>query len=112
VLIARRDLYLVQGDSTVVTVPVQIDAPHYGAKDWSCRCTIGWPQGEESHVSHGVDAVQALVLALQFTGHRIYMSDEHRTGRLFFDRPGNGYGFPVPKSCRDVLIGDDRNFEG
>jgi hypothetical protein len=25
-----------------------------------------------------------------------------------FDAPGRGYGFPVPSSLRDMLVGDDR----
>jgi hypothetical protein len=28
-------------------------------------------------------------------------------GNLFWDKPGNGYGFPVVSSLRDLLVGED-----
>jgi hypothetical protein len=31
---------------------------------------------------------------------------------LAFERRGSGYGFPVPKNARDMLVGDARTFEG
>jgi hypothetical protein len=32
------------------------------------------------------------------------------SGDLTFDAPGRGYGFPVPKSLRDLVVGDDADF--
>jgi len=61
---------------------------------------------------HGVDAMQALILTLQMIGDRLHFSDYHKTGRLYFETPGSGYGFPVPKNARDLLIGDDARFDG
>lgn len=57
----------------------------------------------------GVDAVQALELALKIIGAQLYASDHHASGRLMWEAPGKGYGFPVPTSMRDLLIGDDKN---
>ena len=41
-------------------------------------------------------------------GTHIYCSEYHRSGDLSWGEPGQGYGFPVPHTIRDVLIGDDR----
>lgn len=43
-------------------------------------------------------------------GGEIYASEYHKSGALFLDEPGRGYGFPVASSLRDVLIGDDAKF--
>jgi hypothetical protein len=58
----------------------------------------------------GVDSVQSLLLAFQMIGADLYTSSYHKSGRLMFDEPGQGYGFPVPNSLRDLLIGDDRKY--
>jgi hypothetical protein len=57
----------------------------------------------------GVDAVQALDLAMRMIGAQIYASDHHASGKLMWLEPGKGYGFPVTKGIRDLLTGDDRN---
>ena len=54
--------------------------------------------------------MQAIVLALQKIGTDLYMSESHLTGALVWDRPGAGYGFPLPSSGREALVGDDRKF--
>ena len=111
-LIATRELkYLTEGGATI-SVPISLFAPEKNDKDWSCRYTIGWPDDTESRAMYGVDSVQALFLALQGIGTDLYFSDYHETGRLYFERPGTGYGFPVPKNARDLLVGDDKRFEG
>ena len=43
-------------------------------------------------------------------GAEIYSSNYHKAGKLFWDKPGNGYGFPVASSLRDLLQGDDIKF--
>lgn len=45
-------------------------------------------------------------------GTDIYTSDYHASGKLRWGEPGTGYGFPVPSSIRDLLIGDDKKFFG
>jgi hypothetical protein len=52
--------------------------------------------------------VQALVLTLEMMGVQLYASGYHAKGRLFFEAPGRGYGFPVPANLRHRLVGDDR----
>ena len=67
--------------------------------------------GVETYTIYGLDQMQAVVLALQGVGAILYLSDYHQTGRLYFDKLGNGYGFPVPKNIRDMLVGDDKEFD-
>jgi hypothetical protein len=50
------------------------------------------------------------MLAFQMIGADLYTSSYHKSGRLMFDEPGQGYGFPVPNSLRDLLIGHDREY--
>ena len=58
----------------------------------------------------GVDAVQALLFALQMIGAEVYTSSQHQSGRLEWLERGRGYGFPVPDNIRDLLVGDDKRF--
>jgi hypothetical protein len=106
-MIASRTLTL-RGADGDAAVEVRIARPEQDDADFRCTFEIDWPDGREAHTIFGADAVQALVLALQTIGSRIYSSDEHRSGRLFFDEPGGGYGFPVPHTMRELLIGNDR----
>jgi hypothetical protein len=87
-------------------------APKESNGDWYCPYTIVWPDSRQEGAGYGVDAIQALVLTLQMIGAHIYCSDYHKTGRLYFEKPGSGYDFPVPKNLRELLIGDDARFEG
>ncbi len=107
--IATRILKLRTG-SAEVEVPVNIFAPEPDGDVWKCRYEIHWPEEKWSSHAGGVDSTQALVLALQKIGVEIYFSDHHKSGKLFWDDPGKGYGFPVPPSARDVLIGEDPKF--
>jgi hypothetical protein len=52
--------------------------------------------------------MQAVLLALQMIGAVLYTSDYHKSGKLFWEKPGRGYGFPVPSNLQDMLIGDDK----
>ncbi len=88
-------------------VRIQVHAPVQGEKDWSCAYEIAWPDGPRRGYGYGVDATQAMLLALQAIGTDIYTSDYQRSGRLRWEREGRGYGFPVPRTIRDLLIGDD-----
>ncbi|MDB5588091.1 hypothetical protein ABIB57_000868 [Devosia sp. UYZn731] len=58
-------------------------------------------------MAHGQDGVQALLIAMQKIGIELYSSSYHRAGNLMLDRPGSGYGFPVPPIMRDLLVGND-----
>jgi hypothetical protein len=50
----------------------------------------------------GIDSVQALLIAMMNIGAEIYASDAHRSGKLMWDPPGGGYGFPLVPGIRDL----------
>ena len=93
-------------------VPISIEAPSGSGRDWHCSYEIGWPSGAHRKQAGGVDAVQAVCLALQRIGTDLYTSNEHLEGRLRWEKAGDGYGFPVPKNLRGVLVGLDKEFDG
>jgi hypothetical protein len=93
-------------------VPITVEPPMGQDRNWSCRFEIGWPTGARVKDAHGVDAVQALLLALQMIGTDLYSSNEHAEGRLRWETKGAGYGFPVPKNLKNMLVGDDKVFFG
>jgi hypothetical protein len=108
-IIATRVLKL-RRHSGDIEIPIRIFAPLQEAVDWSCKFDVGWPDGTLTMAAGGVDAVQALELALKMIGAIIYASDHHASGNLMWEAPGKGYGFPVPNSIRDLLVGDDKAF--
>ena len=107
-LIAERKLTL-ERDSTV-QIPVRIFLPRELPADWACKFTIGWPEEEFEMDIHGVDAFQALELALRTIGVMIYTCEHHKAGELMWLEAGDGYGFPIANDLRDMLIGDDKKF--
>jgi hypothetical protein len=108
-IIATRLLKLREGGRDI-EVPVRFYKPQEENGHWLCRLEIDWPDEQEAMSMHGYDAVQAMVLALQMVGSRLYASEEHKAGKLHFVEPGRGYGFPVIRAERGQLIGDDREF--
>lgn len=108
-LIATRVLRLSRPNGDV-EVPIRIFAPEQRSDHWVCRIEVGWPDGLLTMEAGGVDAVQALQIALQFIGSQLYASDHHASGRLVWQEPGMGYGFPVTNNLRDLLVGDDKKF--
>lgn len=108
-IIATRLLILRDGGATR-EIPVHIHAPEKAETDWICRFEIGWPGKKAERRGAGVDAVQALLSALQMIGAELNTSDQHKSGALAWLSPGHGYGFPVPQSIRDLLVGDDSKF--
>ncbi len=108
-LIAKRTLKITTSSESI-EVPVAVFLPRMIGKDWACRFTIGWPDGEIEMDIEGVDGIQALVLALKTIGAIIYSSDHHASGKLIWLDSGKGYGFPITNGLRDMLIGDDKKF--
>jgi hypothetical protein len=108
--IAARTLTLRDG-SKDVSIPIHIFAPkEEKVRAWSCHYEIDWPEGKEAREAWGSDAIQAILLALQAIGSDIYTSTYHKSGNLFYEVPGRGYGFPVPVSLRQLLVGDDAKY--
>jgi hypothetical protein len=108
-VIATRTLTL-DANAGKVEIPIRVFAPEAGDNVWMCRFDIDWPEGKLERWAAGVDAVQALLQALQIIGVILYTSKHHRSGRLMWYEPGTGYGFPVTSNLRDLLIGDDVKF--
>lgn len=108
--IASRTLTLRNGADDI-SIPIRIFAPKEAQpRAWSCHYEIDWPDDKESREAWGCDAIQALFLTLQAIGTDIYTSTYHKSGNLFFESPGRGYGFPVPADLRQFLIGDDAKY--
>jgi hypothetical protein len=109
-LIAARNLKLRDGGNEI-EIPVRLFAPQKDASgSWACHYEVDWPEQPTSKEIFGVDSMQALVHALQIIGAEIYSSNYHKSGRLFVERPGDGYGFPVMSGLRDLLIGEDKKY--
>lgn len=109
-IIASRLLKL-RGVAADVEIPIRIFLPEeVENSSWLCRYEIDWPDGKWTLAAHGIDSIQAIDLALHMIGSEIYTSNYHKSGQLFLEAPGRGYGFPVPKTLRDLLEGDDANF--
>ncbi|EKS35156.1 hypothetical protein HMPREF9696_02428 [Afipia clevelandensis ATCC 49720] len=97
-------------DTPAVSIEVRVFAPVQEDIDWSCTVAIDWPNGTWERKVFGIDAIQSIELALRMIGTELYASDYHKTGRLMWLKPGGGYGFPVPKTIHNMLIGEDRDF--
>ena len=96
-------------DNPAMEIPIVIFSPVEKHNSWWCRFAIGWPDGELARTAGGVDAIHALEMAMQMIGSELYVSDLHRQARLTWLEPGDGYGFPVPRTIRDLLEGADRD---
>ena len=108
-IIATRHLFVRDQDRDI-DIPVRIHAPEKAEASWICRFEIGWPDGKAERWGTGVDAVQALLFAMQMIGAEVYASSQHKSGRLEWLEAGRGYGFPVPRMIADLLVGDDKKF--
>ena len=109
-LIASRVLTLVAGERNI-EISIRIFAPEKSPNgSWFCRYEVDWPGEQHKMEMGGVDSVQALVSALYAIGAEIYSSSYHKEGKLFLDKPGDGYGFPVVPTYRGLLQGDDARF--
>ena len=109
-IIANRTLKL-RNETGVAPIAINIFAPECeqpGA--WSCRYDVDWPEGPRTYAGWGVESIQAVVATLNMIGAEIYSSNYHKSGRLYWDAPGNGYGFPVVPTIRDLLQGDDLKY--
>jgi hypothetical protein len=109
-LIANRVLTF-RSQTGDLKIPIGIDAPEQGDKgSWFCRYEIGWPDKKSELSVGGFDSTQALFGALQIIGAEIYASNYHKSGNLFWEAPGMGYGFPVASGVRELLEGDDAKY--
>jgi hypothetical protein len=110
-LIGTRTLFVdsPQGEQAVL---VSLFQPQPSDGRWECLYEIGWPEGPQAGRMQGKDAIAALHLTLMHIGLELYGSPQHRERRLRWSRDVEGYGFPVPKGARDLLIGADAEYYG
>jgi hypothetical protein len=109
-LIANRKLKLRRGSGDA-EMEVRLYLPEREENGmWLCRYEVDWPHGTWKHAAQGVDSIQSIMLAFQMIGSELYASEYHQLGALMFEARGRGYGFPVPSSLRDLLIGDDAKY--
>jgi Protein of unknown function len=107
VVIASRTLTM-EVDGRELDVPVTVHAPVDQADHWCCEFAIGWPDKPKRGKGNGIDAVQALLIALEMIAINLYSSEAHKQGRLKWDEPHGGYGFPLSSAIRDLYEGRDR----
>ena len=105
-LVVTHKLFL-KSQPADVLIEIRLYQPVQFERNWGCRYEIDWPEGSKSTISYGLDALQALVLALQLIGSELYTSTYHRDGLLRAFDSEIGYGFPVPPNMRNMLIGVD-----
>lgn len=94
-----------------VDITISAETPEGQGRAWICRWSIDWPEGRIARFARGIDGLQAAHLAQQMIGAALYSSEDHKAGHLVWEKPGDGYGFPVPKAIRDRLVGADRTYE-
>lgn len=110
-IVGSRTLTVETSDGQV-PVEIRVYLPSAIDSGWDCRYEIDWPEGTLKSHAVGDDALQALNLVQQKIGVTLLMSRYHEERRMRWTETGEGYGFPVPKNARDLLIGQDQEFYG
>jgi hypothetical protein len=105
-------LFHVLLNSKRIPVEVRLFLPTFNDGGWVCNFEIDWPDGEFASYAGGVDALQSIDMALQRVGVEFYMSPFHQAGLIEWHGEKQGYGFPVPKDARDLLVGYDKTYYG
>jgi hypothetical protein len=95
-VIAIREFYLLGGG--VVTVVIGKPEKFPNADEYFCPYQITGIKRSNIRYAGGVDAVQALVLALKMVGADLYSSDEAQSGALTWNGSveKGDLGFPQP----------------
>jgi len=105
-LVVTHELFL-KSQPADVRIEIRLYQPIPFEKDWGCRYEIDWPEGSKVRMAYGLDALQALIIALKLIGSELYTSTYHADQLLRAYDKEEGYGFPVPSNMRDMLIGVD-----
>ena len=106
-LILTHTLYLNRPEGEI-PIEIRIFSPVPKDGCWACAFEIDWPEGTKAMSGAGLDALQALVISLQMIGIQIYTSTYHHDGALRAYDNEEGYGFPVARNVRDLLVGSDK----
>ena len=63
-LVVTHELF-VKSQPADVRIEIRVYQPIQFEKDWGCRYEIDWPEGSKVRIPYGLDALQALVIALE-----------------------------------------------
>jgi hypothetical protein len=103
----ERTLSIVDG-STIQKMKIGINFPRkQAAGDFKCDFAIAWPDKPVSGTMYGVDAVQSLILSMNMIAFHLYRSNYHKERRMFWERIGDGYGFPLSQDFKSLAEGSD-----
>jgi hypothetical protein len=103
VVIAAREIDIDGDEKVVITIGAPQEFPEGGS--FFCPYQILGIGRDNVRYAGGVDAVQALELALQMIGTDLYTSDEFKADRLRYHGMRN-LGFPVPAIISDLVPKD------
>jgi hypothetical protein len=112
-IIAERTLEVETEAGERQPVQIRLYAPEQERGQWHCRYELDIPaDGEEparTLTAYATDREPfgAIMFAIQRIGLDLYTSEYHRQRKLHWLDGYEGYGFPVPRGARDLLIGDD-----
>jgi hypothetical protein len=109
-MVILNRLLKIDAEGYHIDVPVKVYLPVDMGDHWQCEYEIGWPDNARRRKVFGIDSIQSLLIALQTIGVEIYSSEAHKSGKLIWLAPGDGYGFPLRAEHRDLSEGNDRSF--
>jgi hypothetical protein len=92
-VIASRVYKLLDQPDTEISLSVERPLPE--GSDFRCRYEIVWPERTQHGYGVGVDAVQALLLALQNAGADINHSTYAKAKKLIWLEPDRDFGLPL-----------------
>jgi hypothetical protein len=94
-VIATRKLYLVDDPAADIVVKLGKPQPTPGENDWFCMTQIRGIGNEQIDATYGVDAFQALQLAMRWIGSTLTRLNESSGKKLRWEGDeGGGFGFP------------------
>jgi hypothetical protein len=68
--------------------------------EYQCRWSIDWGNGERTRRAHGIDGIQALLLAMRAAHTELVESDPYKGGKLTFLNERE-LGLPPPITFED-----------
>ncbi|HEY0105574.1 MAG TPA: hypothetical protein VGB91_05770 [Rhizomicrobium sp.] len=104
-IIAERELSTPDGLRVIARLGKPRQFP--SSEDFYCPYQILGVGSQSVRRAGGVDAMQALQLALKMIGADLYTSDEYATKRISWN-DSRDLGFPVPDSIQDILPAQSR----
>lgn len=111
-MVIGKRILAIDTEDGPVSVEIRLYQPEPYDTVWHARYDIDWPEGTVKSHCVGNDGIAALHGAIEKIGTELYMSRYHHERTLWWYKSWEGYGFPLPKGARDLLIGHDQQFYG